>query len=149
MSGGGARVAETVSRTVHAVARDGAQRQAKQVEAPGAQSGSHPEGEPRAHGAARPFTLGAPGGAAIRIGGRHGIATPADRLPDDIGCAELMISVPQILFTNLTTAAAMLNTWRLFATGELRYSELVFDVQQGRMAPLIKSVKLNTSYLSS
>ena len=77
------------------------------------------------------------------------IATPADRLPDDIGCAELMISVPQILFTNLTTAAAMLNTWRLFATGELDYTELVFDVRRGRMAPLIDSDTLRASYLCS
>lgn len=77
------------------------------------------------------------------------IASPADSRPDDIGCAELMIAVPQILFTNLTTAAAMLNSWRLFATGELCYSELVFDVQQGRMAPLIESDKLKASYLSS
>ncbi len=60
-----------------------------------------------------------------------------------------MTSVPQILFTNLTTAAAMLNTWRLFATGELRYSELVFDVQRGRMAPLIESDKLKAFHFSS
>lgn len=77
------------------------------------------------------------------------IATPADTSPDDTGCAELMTSVPQILFTNLTTAAAMLNTWRLFATGELGYSELVFDVRRGRMAPLIESDKLTASYLRS
>ena len=70
------------------------------------------------------------------------IASPADSRPDDVGCAELMAAVPQILFTNLTTAAAMLNTWRLFATGELGYSELVFDVQQGLMAPLIETDKL-------
>ena len=73
------------------------------------------------------------------------IANPADTRPDDAGCAELMATVPQILFTNLTTAAAMLNTWRLFATGELKYSELVFDVRRGRMAPLIESDTLAAS----
>jgi len=77
------------------------------------------------------------------------IANPADTRPDDAGCAELMTAVPQILFTNLTTAAAMLNTWRLFATGELDYAELVFDVRRGRMAPLIESDKLTASYLRS
>ena len=71
------------------------------------------------------------------------IANPADTRPDDAGCAELITAVPQILFTNLTTAAAMLNTWRLFATGELGYSELVFDVRLGRMAPLIESDQLS------
>jgi len=77
------------------------------------------------------------------------IAEPVDTLPGDAGCAELMATVPQILFTNLATAAAMLNTWRLFATGELNYSELVFDVRCGRMAPLIETDKLTASYLCS
>jgi len=77
------------------------------------------------------------------------IASPADSRPDDVGCADLMATVPQILFTNLTTAAAMLNTWRLFATGDLGYSELVFDVQRGLMAPLIENDKLTGSYISS
>ncbi len=77
------------------------------------------------------------------------IASPTDSRPDDIGCTEMMAAVPQILFTNLTTATAMLNTWRLFATGELDYSELVFDIRQGLMAPLIETDKLTALYLFS
>jgi len=77
------------------------------------------------------------------------IASPTDSRPDDVSCTELMTAVPQILFTNLTTATAMLNTWRLFATGDLGYSELVFNVQQGLMAPLIETDKLTASHICS
>ncbi len=66
------------------------------------------------------------------------IASPKDALPDDRSCGALLESAPQILFTNLTAAACLLNTWRLFVSGELHYSELVFDIQQGRTAPLIQ-----------
>ena len=47
-------------------------------------------------------------------------------------------SAPQILFTNLTAAGCMLNTWWLYARGELHYSELVFDIGLGRTAPVIE-----------
>jgi hypothetical protein len=65
------------------------------------------------------------------------IAHPSDRLPEDVGCGELLTSVPQILFANLCAASCMLNTWWLHACGGLDYCELVFDIRRGRMAPLI------------
>lgn len=66
------------------------------------------------------------------------IATPKDVVPDDDGCDAVLGSAPQILFTNLTAAGCMLNTWWLYSRGELHYSELVFDISHGRTAPLIE-----------
>jgi len=66
-------------------------------------------------------------------------ARPDEARPDEEGCAELFASgsTPQILFSNLTAAVAMMNSWYwLQTTGELDYSELVFDTRTGRMTPL-------------
>lgn len=65
------------------------------------------------------------------------IARPADRRPDEASCAELMASVPQILFTNLQTACAMLNALRAYLEGELGYAEACFDVRDARMRPTL------------
>jgi hypothetical protein len=64
------------------------------------------------------------------------IARPADRHPADKSCTELVASVPQILFTNLTVAAAMLNTLWLELSGVRPYAELVFDIAEGLMRPI-------------
>jgi hypothetical protein len=64
------------------------------------------------------------------------IRSPADRLPTELSCTELAASVPQILFTNLMTASAILNTLWLHLCGELFYAELVFDLAAGVMRPL-------------
>lgn len=64
------------------------------------------------------------------------IAEPRDALPQDASCSEAVVSVPQILFTNLATASAMLNTLLLHACDVLAYPELCFDVAEGRMQPL-------------
>jgi len=63
------------------------------------------------------------------------IAQPADRLPTDLSCTDLLESVPQLLFTNLLTASAILNTLLLHLSGALHYSELAFDVADGLMRP--------------
>lgn len=63
------------------------------------------------------------------------ISNPADRLPTDQSCTELAVSQPQILFTNLATASAMLSTFWLFAGGELGYGELCFDIHEALMRP--------------
>ncbi len=68
------------------------------------------------------------------------IANPKDALPTDKGCADLLVSVPQILFTNLTTAAAMLNTFWLQICEARSYCELAFDISEGLMRPI--SLKL-------
>jgi hypothetical protein len=66
------------------------------------------------------------------------IREPADRLPTDQSCTELAMSVPQILFANLTAATAMLNTLWLQLCGALHYGELSFDIAEGLMRPVIK-----------
>ena len=64
------------------------------------------------------------------------IADPADRLPTDQSCTEMLESVPQLLLTNLATASAILNAMVLYLSGALHYSELAFDVADGLMRPL-------------
>jgi hypothetical protein len=64
------------------------------------------------------------------------IADPRDALPTDVSCTEAMVSVPQILFTNLATASAMLNAFFLHACRCLDYPELCFDIGEGLMRPV-------------
>jgi molybdopterin/thiamine biosynthesis adenylyltransferase len=63
------------------------------------------------------------------------IREPADRLPTEQSCTELVASVPQLLFTNLLTASAMLNALWLYLCGALHYGELSFDIADGLMRP--------------
>ena len=64
------------------------------------------------------------------------IANPADRLPTDQSCTELLESVPQLLLTNLAAASAILNALFLYLSGALHYSELALDIADGLMQPL-------------
>ena len=64
------------------------------------------------------------------------IQSPADRLPTDRSCTELVASVPQILFANLAVASALLNTLWLYLCGALHYGELCFDIADGLMRPV-------------
>ena len=63
------------------------------------------------------------------------IDKPADRLPTDLSCTELVGSVPQILFANLATASSILNTLWLHLCGAAQYDELCFDIADGMMRP--------------
>jgi molybdopterin/thiamine biosynthesis adenylyltransferase len=64
------------------------------------------------------------------------IANPADQLPTEQSCTDLVTSVPQILFANLSVASAILNTLWLYLSGALRYRELAFDIADGLMRPV-------------
>jgi hypothetical protein len=64
------------------------------------------------------------------------ISSPRDTPPGDMSCTEAITHVPQILFTNLAVASAMLNSLYLHGCGALGYPELCFDVAEGRMQPL-------------
>jgi hypothetical protein len=64
------------------------------------------------------------------------IEHPADRHPAEVSCTELLTSVPQVLFANLLTASAILNTLCLHLCGLSHYSELAFDFAEGLMRPL-------------
>jgi hypothetical protein len=63
------------------------------------------------------------------------IANPKGKLPTDASCAELAVSTPQILFTNLAVASAMLNAFFAWTCGRLGYQEVKLDVLDGRMLP--------------
>jgi hypothetical protein len=66
------------------------------------------------------------------------IAQPRDKRPDELSCLALTQSSPQLLFTNLTVAAAMLGTFYTWLVGQLEYEELFFDVLSGKMLPIMR-----------
>jgi hypothetical protein len=63
------------------------------------------------------------------------IANPKGKLPTELSCVELAQSVPQVLFTNLAVASAMLNAFFAFTCGRLHYQEVKLDVLAARMLP--------------
>ena len=69
------------------------------------------------------------------------IANPKDKSPNELSCTELVVSKPQILFSNLAVASAMLNTLLLHLSGQLPYSEIGFDISQGRAWPVVPIVR--------
>jgi len=64
------------------------------------------------------------------------IQSPADHLPSEQSCTELVASVPQLLFANLMAASAILNAFWLHACGALHYGELAFDIADALMRPV-------------
>jgi molybdopterin/thiamine biosynthesis adenylyltransferase len=65
------------------------------------------------------------------------IANPADPLPTQLSCGAALIATPQILFTNVATASAMLNAFLLEVSGARGYSEACFDIAEARMQPVL------------
>jgi len=65
------------------------------------------------------------------------IANPKDKMPGELNCVELVVSKPQILFSNLAVASGILNTLLLYLSGQLPYSELGFDIAQGKAWPAV------------
>lgn len=65
------------------------------------------------------------------------IANPADKLPNELNCTELVLSNPQILFANLAVASAMLNALLLHLSKATHYSEVGFDIAEAWMRPTI------------
>ena len=65
------------------------------------------------------------------------IANPKDKMPHELNCTELVVSTPQILFSNLAVASAMLNTLLLYLSKATHYGELGFDIAEARMWPSI------------
>jgi predicted ThiF/HesA family dinucleotide-utilizing enzyme len=63
------------------------------------------------------------------------IATPKGKMPTDPNCAELALSTPQILFTNLAVASAMLSAFFAYSCGQLAYQEVKLDIVDARMLP--------------
>jgi molybdopterin/thiamine biosynthesis adenylyltransferase len=86
----------------------------------------------------------------LRRGGREGtapltrfhpeIASPRDRSPAEQSCEELQReAAPQLLFTNLAVASAMLNAFYAWQQGALAYGEVYVDILQGRSNPLSRA----------
>jgi hypothetical protein len=74
------------------------------------------------------------------------IAQPADQHPLDKSCTDLVVSVPQILFTNLLVATSILGSFWLYLCGELHYSEAAFDLADAVMQPVpLPAPKLQTN----
>lgn len=62
------------------------------------------------------------------------IREPADRPPGAMGCAELALAgVPQLLFTNLAVASAMLNVFYGVLRGAVGYEEVYLDILKNRV----------------
>ncbi len=86
----------------------------------------------------------------VRVGGRDRtnplrrfhpeIERPRDRLPTELGCQAQLASAPQLRFTNLTVAAAMLNAFQAWRRDQLAYEELYFDTLTGRAIPVHREV---------
>lgn len=67
------------------------------------------------------------------------IQDPQDRSPAEMSCEELkQASAPQLLFTNLAVASAMLNAFYSFRVGKLGYDEVYLDIVEGRMNPVTR-----------
>jgi hypothetical protein len=63
------------------------------------------------------------------------IANPKGKLPTEANCAEMAVSTPQILFTNLAVASAMLSAFFAYSCGKLAYQEVKLDILEARMLP--------------
>ena len=68
------------------------------------------------------------------------VARPADRRPDQPGCGALVAAAPQLLFTNLAVAAAMLGAFHAWRAGTLDYEELYLDIATGTMVPVKRAL---------
>lgn len=61
------------------------------------------------------------------------ILYPQDKRPDELSCGDVVVSSPQIIFTNLTIAVFMLNAFYGYLTnGWLPYDEICIDILSGK-----------------
>ena len=68
------------------------------------------------------------------------IADPKDKSPAEMSCEELaQEGAPQLLFTNLGVACAMLNAFYAWRSGRLRYGEVYLDIVEGRAQPVARA----------
>jgi hypothetical protein len=69
------------------------------------------------------------------------IREPADRLPTERGCGELaQTTAPQLLFTNLAVASAMLNAFYGLERGGVPYEEVYLDIVKNRVQPVTRAL---------
>ena len=72
------------------------------------------------------------------------IARPKDKRPDELGCADLAQTAPQLLFTNLAVASTMLATFHAWLAGKLHYEEVYLDIAKCRMNPVTRAARRRT-----
>jgi hypothetical protein len=63
------------------------------------------------------------------------IVQTKEKLPHELSCGQLAASTPQILFTNLAVASAMLNAFFAQTCDRLSYQEVKVDILDARMLP--------------
>ena len=63
------------------------------------------------------------------------IANPTGRMPTEADCGQMALVSPQILFTNLAVASALLSAFFAHACGQLTYQEVKLDILEARMLP--------------
>ena len=67
------------------------------------------------------------------------ITDPKDRSPHEVSCDELSReAAPQLLFTNLAVASAMLNAFYAWRQGKLQYGEVYIDILEGKVNPIAR-----------
>jgi len=67
------------------------------------------------------------------------IADPKNRSPQEMSCDELSQEAgPQLLFTNLAVASAMLNAFYAWRQGKLQYGEVYLDILEGKSNPVVR-----------
>jgi molybdopterin/thiamine biosynthesis adenylyltransferase len=70
------------------------------------------------------------------------IADPKDKSPDELGCADMVVSARQIIFMNLTIATLMLNAYYRLTTDdnyEEMYGEVYTDIRLATTKPYLRS----------
>jgi molybdopterin/thiamine biosynthesis adenylyltransferase len=68
------------------------------------------------------------------------IRAPRDRRPDELSCTELAhAGAPQLLFTNLAVASAMLNAFYALQRGEPKYEEVFLDILKNSVVPVVRT----------
>lgn len=63
------------------------------------------------------------------------IAQSKGPMPDEADCAQMALSAPQVLFTNVAVASSMLNALLAYTCGRLGYQEVQFDILEARCVP--------------
>ena len=66
------------------------------------------------------------------------IESPQDHSPAELSCDDLVESEPQLIFTNLAVASAMLEAFYALDQGQLNYSESYIDILTGWKRPVMR-----------
>ena len=63
------------------------------------------------------------------------ISAPTDKRPDELGCGEMVSSMPQLLTANLMAASLMLNALYALSVDKLDHNEVYFDTVKNAARP--------------